>query len=59
MPFGGIGQSGMGSGYHGKYSFEVFSHKRSVLKTTTLFDLPVRYPPYKKFAEKVIRFLLK
>ncbi|MBN1820943.1 MAG: aldehyde dehydrogenase [Prolixibacteraceae bacterium] len=59
LPFGGIGNSGMGAGYHGKFTFETFSHKRSVLKTTTLFDLPLRYPPYKKWALKVIRLLLR
>ncbi|NQU86435.1 MAG: aldehyde dehydrogenase [Mariniphaga sp.] len=59
LPFGGIGNSGMGSGYHGKYTFEAFSHKRSVLKTTTAFDLPLRYPPYKKWALQIIKFLLK
>ena len=46
LPFGGIGESGMGN-YHGKYSFDTFSHKKSVIKKTTLFDLPFRYPPYK------------
>ncbi|HLR64975.1 MAG TPA: aldehyde dehydrogenase [Pseudogracilibacillus sp.] len=43
LPFGGVGPSGIGA-YHGKYSFETFSHKRSVLKQPTTFDLPVRYP---------------
>lgn len=47
MPFGGVGESGMG-GYHGKYSFETFSHKKSVLKKSNLIDIPLRYPPYKK-----------
>ncbi len=46
LPFGGVGTSGLGS-YHGKGSFEAFSHKKSVLKQTNLFDLPLRYPPYK------------
>ncbi|HEY1406828.1 MAG TPA: aldehyde dehydrogenase [Spirochaetota bacterium] len=45
MPFGGVGNSGMG-GYHGKYSVDAFSHKRSVLTKSTLFDIPVRYAPY-------------
>ena len=43
LPFGGIGNSGMGA-YHGKYSFETFSHSKSILKQTTKFDLPFRYP---------------
>ena len=46
MPFGGVGDSGMG-GYHGKASFDTFSHKKSILKKSTLFDVPLRYPPYK------------
>jgi len=45
LPFGGVGESGMGS-YHGKQSFDTFTHKRSVLNKTTWFDLDVRYPPY-------------
>lgn len=45
LPFGGVGNSGMGS-YHGKYSFETFSHSRSILKKATWFDVPVRYAPY-------------
>lgn len=48
MPFGGVGNSGMGH-YHGKLSFEAFSHKRSIVTTTTLLDLPFRYMPYKMF----------
>jgi len=46
MPFGGVGDSGMG-GYHGKASFDTFSHQKSILKKSTLFDIPLRYPPYK------------
>lgn len=42
LPFGGVGHSGIGA-YHGKYSFETFSHRKSVLKQTTGFDIPVRY----------------
>ncbi|TYP72506.1 aldehyde dehydrogenase [Paenibacillus methanolicus] len=43
LPFGGVGESGMGS-YHGKFSFDTFSHRKSVLKQTTRFDLAMRYP---------------
>jgi len=43
LPFGGVGESGMGS-YHGEKSFDIFSHKKSILKQSTLFDLPFRYP---------------
>lgn len=42
LPFGGVGESGIGA-YHGKGSFDVFSHKKSILKQTTRFDLPFRY----------------
>jgi aldehyde dehydrogenase (NAD+) len=47
LPFGGVGQSGMGA-YHGKHSFELFSHKKSVLKSATWIDIPLRYAPYGK-----------
>ncbi len=46
LPFGGRGFSGMGS-YHGKYSFETFSHKKAVMKTPTWFDPHIKYPPFK------------
>ena len=48
IPFGGVGNSGMG-GYHGEDSFRVFSHRRSVVTTGTWIDLPFRYMPYKMF----------
>ena len=48
MPFGGVGNSGMGS-YHGKESFMTFSHRRSVVTTPTFVDMPFRYMPYKLF----------
>lgn len=48
LPFGGVGESGMGR-YRGKYSFEAFSHCRSVLRSPRSFDLPMRYPPYRWF----------
>ncbi|KGG80501.1 aldehyde dehydrogenase [Caloranaerobacter azorensis H53214] len=46
LPFGGVGNSGMGN-YHGKASFDTFSHKKSVLKKSNLIDISLRYPPYK------------
>ena len=46
LPFGGVGDSGIGS-YHGKYSFDTFSHQKSVLKKSFRFDLNWRYAPYK------------
>ncbi len=56
LPFGGVGESGIGA-YHGKGSFDVFSHIKSVLKQTTLFDLPFRYPTTKNALKKVKMFL--
>lgn len=58
MPFGGVGNSGMG-GYHGKYSFDTFTHERSVLKKSVLLDVPLRYAPYKKWAYLVLKLLLR
>lgn len=46
LPFGGRGFSGTGS-YHGKYSFDTFSHQKAVMKTPTWFDPAVKYPPFK------------
>ncbi len=45
LPFGGVGESGMGA-YHGKTGFDTFTHKKSVMKRGTLADVPFRYPPY-------------
>jgi aldehyde dehydrogenase (NAD+) len=45
LPFGGVGESGMGA-YHGKSGFETFSHRRAVLAKPTALDVPLRYPPY-------------
>ena len=55
MPFGGVGNSGIGS-YHGKESFMTFSHRRAVVTTPTLVDMPFRYMPYKLF--KLIKNLV-
>lgn len=46
LPFGGRGNSGIGR-YHGKFSFDTFSHKKAVLKTPTWFDPNIKYPPFK------------
>jgi aldehyde dehydrogenase (NAD+) len=46
MPFGGVGESGMGR-YHGRWSFDTFSHKKSILKKSNLIDIKLRYPPYR------------
>ena len=48
VPFGGVGNSGMGS-YHGEESYRAFSHYRTVVATCTWIDLPFRYMPYKMF----------
>jgi len=45
LPFGGVGESGMGA-YHGRHSIEAFSHRKSVLSRSTHFDVKLRYPPY-------------
>ncbi len=58
MPFGGVGESGMGS-YHGRYGFEAFSHFKSIVDKKTWIDLPMRYQPYssKLYATLVRMFL--
>lgn len=58
MGFGGVGASGMGS-YHGKKSFETFSHAKSIVNKSTWMDLPIRYMPYTKGKEKLLRKFLK
>lgn len=58
LPFGGIQQSGMGS-YHGKKSFETFSHYKSVLKTNKNFEFNFKYPPYTNFKQRVIKIFLR
>jgi aldehyde dehydrogenase (NAD+) len=57
LPFGGVGESGIGA-YQGRASFEVFSHKKSVFFKPTLLDPPVMYPPYTSTKESIIRKLL-
>ena len=57
LPFGGRGNSGMGN-YHGKFSFETFSHKKAIMKTPTWFDPALKYPPFKgklNLFKKIIR----
>jgi len=58
LGFGGVGNSGIGE-YHGKYSFKTFSHYKSILKKSVLLDLPMRYHPYKKINDKLIRMFMK
>ncbi len=57
LPFGGVGESGLGA-YHGKYSFNTFSREKSVVTRYTWLDIPIRYLPSDNFKKKVIRFLL-
>lgn len=57
LPFGGVGASGMGN-YHGKYSFETFSHQKSILKKSNLIDVPLRYAPYDKRWMWIIKKLM-
>ncbi|HJA34856.1 MAG TPA: aldehyde dehydrogenase [Candidatus Mediterraneibacter merdigallinarum] len=58
MGFGGFGESGMGA-YHGKTGFDTFSHYKSIVDKKTWLDLPMRYQPYRKMHEKMVRFFLK
>ena len=58
MPFGGVGNSGMGS-YHGKRTFETFSHAKSVVKKYTWLDIKMRYQPYTEWKDKLVRWFMK
>ncbi|KAE8100707.1 hypothetical protein FH972_018575 [Carpinus fangiana] len=57
LPFGGVQESGMGS-YHGKFSFDAFSHKKAVLYRGFAGDVPVRYPPYTKGKLRLVKALI-
>jgi len=57
LPFGGRGFSGSGN-YHGKYSYDTFSHKKAVMKTPTWLDPAVKYPPFKGRL-KLFKWLIK
>lgn len=56
LPFGGVGQSGMGS-YHGEFGFKTFSHYKSILKKGFLWEAPLKYAPYTESKFKMIRRL--
>ena len=58
MGFGGVGNSGMGS-YHGRESFDTFSHRKSIVKKSTWIDLPFRYAPYTPLGGKLLRLFLR
>ncbi len=57
MPFGGVGNSGMGS-YHGKYGFDTFSHKKSVVWNETILDLPIQYAPFNLLKFRMLKYIL-
>lgn len=56
LPFGGVGHSGLGA-YHGKFSFDTFSHHKSIVKRGFSLDLQVRYAPYKNKLQKFKKVL--
>ena len=58
MGFGGVGESGMGA-YHGKKSFETFSHEMSIVNKSTWLDLPMRYQPYTNLNTLLLRMFLR
>ena len=58
LPFGGVGQSGFGA-YHGRHSFETFSHHKSFIIKSTKIDVPIAYPPYDKTKLAIIKKLIK
>ncbi|HEX9151895.1 MAG TPA: aldehyde dehydrogenase family protein, partial [Flavobacterium sp.] len=57
LPFGGVGHSGIGA-YHGRLSFDTFSHKKGIVKRANWLDIPLRYAPYTDKL-KTIKNLLK
>ena len=57
MGFGGVGESGLGA-YHGKTGFEAFSHQKSIVDKKTWIDMPMRYQPFTKIHDKMIRMFL-
>ena len=57
MGFGGMGASGMGQ-YHGRESFDTFSHKKSIVNKATWLDVPFRYAPYASWKHKFVRMFM-
>jgi aldehyde dehydrogenase (NAD+) len=57
LPFGGVGESGMGA-YHGRHGFDTFSHRKSVLTKPTVLDPPIAYPPYSRWKRAIMRKLV-
>ena len=58
MGFGGVGESGMGS-YHGKAGFDCFTHQKSIVDKKTWIDLNMRYQPYKKSMQRLVKLFLR
>ncbi|MDI1317199.1 aldehyde dehydrogenase [Flavobacterium sp.] len=59
LPFGGVGNSGIGA-YHGKRSFDTFSHQKAIVKRATWLDIPLRYAPYKEkltLIKKILKWM--
>lgn len=56
MPFGGVGESGMGQ-YHGKHSYDTFTHQKSIIKKSNLLDIYLRYPPFKNHLSILKKFM--
>ncbi|MED6184692.1 Aldehyde dehydrogenase 3 member H1 [Stylosanthes scabra] len=57
LPFGGVGESGIGA-YHGKFSFDAFSHKKAILYRSFLGDVAIRYPPYTNTKMRLLKALI-
>ena len=58
MGFGGVGESGMGS-YHGKHGFETFTHRKSIVDKKTFLDLPMRYQPYQRWKDVLVKMFVR
>jgi aldehyde dehydrogenase (NAD+) len=58
LPFGGVGESGMGS-YHGEHGFKTFSHYKSILRKSTLFESNLKYFPHNQFKLKLMKLMFK
>jgi acyl-CoA reductase-like NAD-dependent aldehyde dehydrogenase len=57
LPFGGVGSSGMGA-FHGRYTFEAFSHEKAVMRRSLRADVDVRYPPFTAMKDRILQWLL-
>jgi acyl-CoA reductase-like NAD-dependent aldehyde dehydrogenase len=57
LPFGGVGNSGMGS-FHGRFTFEAFSHSKAVVQRALWADLDVRYPPFSDLKDRLLQWLV-